>query len=106
LEGLTKKYHTSKLETFNDLDEVGTFGFRGEALSSLCALADITVITCTDTDETGKIYLHMRTTSVDSHSKIRVRRIPCMSEMRSLSLICSTWTNLSSVRRDQSGVRP
>lgn len=43
LKGL--KHHTSKLREFSDLFEVETFGFRGEALSSLCALADINIIT-------------------------------------------------------------
>ena len=39
------KHHTSKLQKFEDLDEVATFGFRGEALSSLCATSKLQVIT-------------------------------------------------------------
>ncbi|TDL18204.1 DNA mismatch repair protein MutL [Rickenella mellea] len=39
------KHHTSKLQTFEDLSIVRTFGFRGEALSSLCALSERVVIT-------------------------------------------------------------
>ncbi|XP_055629614.1 mismatch repair endonuclease PMS2 [Toxorhynchites rutilus septentrionalis] len=44
-EGLTAKYHTSKLKDFSDLACIETFGFRGEALSSLCALSDMVVVT-------------------------------------------------------------
>jgi DNA mismatch repair protein PMS2 len=70
-QALTLKYHTSKLRCFGDLQarrrraaaparraaargrggsaaqELATFGFRGEALSSLCALADVSVVTRT-----------------------------------------------------------
>ncbi|XP_014768074.1 mismatch repair endonuclease PMS2 [Octopus bimaculoides] len=44
-EGLTLKHYTSKLKDISDLTLVETFGFRGEALSSLCALSKLTIIT-------------------------------------------------------------
>nr|VZI14617.1 unnamed protein product [Spirometra erinaceieuropaei] len=36
---LGKKHSTSKISTFEDLASVASFGFRGEALNSLCHLA-------------------------------------------------------------------
>lgn len=39
------KHYTSKLSSYDDLASLHTFGFRGEALSSLCALADFHVVT-------------------------------------------------------------
>ncbi|MED6155508.1 hypothetical protein PIB30_006016 [Stylosanthes scabra] len=44
---LALKHHTSKLSDFPDLESLTTFGFRGEALSSLCALGNLTVETRT-----------------------------------------------------------
>lgn len=40
------KHHTSKLSTYSDIESLQTFGFRGEALASLCALSSFTVTTC------------------------------------------------------------
>ncbi|CAG0903390.1 unnamed protein product, partial [Cyprideis torosa] len=47
------KHHTSKLNDFEGLLSVATFGFRGEALSSLCAIADLSVTTRTASDAIG-----------------------------------------------------
>ncbi|XP_043595176.1 mismatch repair endonuclease PMS2 isoform X2 [Bombus pyrosoma] len=52
-EGLGLKHYTSKLREFSDLTEVSTFGFRGEALSSLCSLADLCIVTRHSTSEHG-----------------------------------------------------
>ena len=40
------KHYTSKLSSYSDLETLQTFGFRGEALSSLCALSNFSIITC------------------------------------------------------------
>lgn len=51
------KYHTSKLNEYSDLLGVNSFGFRGEALSSLCALATLTITTRHSNASYGKIHL-------------------------------------------------
>ena len=53
--GLTVKHATSKLREFSDLTSVETFGFRGEALSSLCGLSSLTVSTRHREAETGTL---------------------------------------------------
>jgi len=53
-QALALKHHTSKLSCFEDLASVTTFGFRGEALSSLCAVAgEVSVVTRTADEEVG-----------------------------------------------------
>ncbi|KAK3398504.1 hypothetical protein B0T20DRAFT_469478 [Sordaria brevicollis] len=46
-ESIALKHYTSKLSSYDDLSTLQTFGFRGEALSSLCALSHFTIVTCT-----------------------------------------------------------
>ncbi|GJN21462.1 hypothetical protein PR202_gb08940 [Eleusine coracana subsp. coracana] len=52
-QALALKHHTSKISDFSDLNSVVTFGFRGEALSSLCALGKLTVETRTKDEPVG-----------------------------------------------------
>lgn len=44
-DSIALKHYTSKLSSFADLSTIRTFGFRGEALSSLCALSESVVVT-------------------------------------------------------------
>lgn len=39
------KHYTSKLSTFEDVAKVKTLGFRGEAMSSLCAISNVKITT-------------------------------------------------------------
>ncbi|CAA6663436.1 unnamed protein product [Spirodela intermedia] len=50
---LALKHHTSKISNFPDLQSLTTFGFRGEALSSLCALGSLSLETRTKNEPVG-----------------------------------------------------
>ncbi|XP_043945649.1 mismatch repair endonuclease PMS2 [Protopterus annectens] len=69
-EGLTLKHCTSKLQDFSDLVHIETFGFRGEALSSLCALSDVSIVTCHKSAKVG-------TRLVFDHDGKIMQKVPC-----------------------------
>lgn len=64
-ETIALKHYTSKLSSYEDLTSLETFGFRGEALSSLCALSKFHITTaraedgavgkCLDFEVSGKL---------------------------------------------------
>jgi DNA mismatch repair protein MutL len=49
------RYSTSKIASRNDIDAISTYGFRGEALASIVAMANLKIITRSDEEETGTI---------------------------------------------------
>lgn len=44
VEFAAQRHYTSKITSTKDLTTLSTYGFRGEALSSLCHVADVMMI--------------------------------------------------------------
>lgn len=60
-----KRHATSKLTSIDDLETIESLGFRGEALSSVSAVARVQVTTCNDSEEVGSITLFEGGTLID-----------------------------------------
>ena len=50
-----QKYATSKIRAYEDLEEINSLGFRGEALSSMVAVAQLEIKTETSDDDLGTL---------------------------------------------------
>ena len=52
-----QRHFTSKISKHADLETLLTYGFRGEALGSLCAVSNVVIATKTKDEEVGRCYV-------------------------------------------------
>ncbi|KAK1354181.1 hypothetical protein POM88_047437 [Heracleum sosnowskyi] len=81
---LALRHHTSKLAEFHDLQSLTTFGFRGDALSSLCSLENLTIETRTKNEAVATLLTFDRK---EFHRNIRKEYGKLVSLLNAYALI-------------------
>lgn len=87
---IARKHHTSKISKLSDLTSVQTFGFRGEALASLCAMCEKVTITTATAEEApmGTVLVFARSGEVESSSKKTARQVRLLHSYAERRLMC------------------
>ncbi|KAF9023444.1 hypothetical protein BDZ89DRAFT_1136751 [Hymenopellis radicata] len=80
-DSIGRKHHTSKIAAFSDLAKVQTFGFRGEALASLCALCDEVTVTTKANEAIGVVL------DLDKGGKIKSKKRVARQRGTTISLV-------------------
>ncbi|KAG5356840.1 DNA mismatch repair protein [Yarrowia sp. E02] len=73
-DNVARKHMTSKISEFDDLATVVSYGFRGEALASICEMAELEIVTCSNTSEPATRLEFNRDGSVKSTKPVAGKR--------------------------------
>jgi len=76
-----QRHFTSKITSDADLQTLTTYGFRGEGLSSLCEVADVSICTRTKNEVHSTLYI------LDSHGYIKSSK-PCHAPVGTTVYVC------------------
>lgn len=71
---VARKHMTSKINEFDDLASVLSYGFRGEALASICEMAELEIVTCGNTSEPATRLEFNRDGSIKSTKPVAGKR--------------------------------
>lgn len=86
-EVMAQRHYTSKIKSFENLNELRTYGFRGEALCSLCAVGDVTITTKTKNNAVAQCY------TLGQRGKIRSKK-PTPSSNGTIIVVSNLFKNL------------
>ena len=75
IEYMVASHYTSKIDDFEDLAKVSSYGFRGEALHSLCSVSGtMEILSKRDVDQLGKTIKFDKNTKIVSESNVAATR--------------------------------
>ncbi|KAF8792416.1 PMS1 protein like protein [Argiope bruennichi] len=84
---VAKPHCTSKITSHLDLTKINTYGFRGEALAAICAVADLEITTKTANEEFGYTY------TFDHNGNILSSK-PCPCNQGTIVLVKNLFNNM------------
>ena len=88
-ESLCNRGTTTKINSFDDVFSLSSFGFRGQALSAICTLCDITLITKTKDKETIYIVTYDNDGKILNQGEINEKNNDMFLSQRKI------WNNIS-----------
>ena len=85
---MAQKHYTSKISNHGDLEELETYGFRGEALGSLCAVSTVTIATKTKEDAVSKLY------TLDQQGRVESSKPSHLGNGKSFFIKIEAWSTV------------